>query len=220
MFKFHHAVAGLFVAAHSVAQTPVLFTGEAERLPAYPAIELASTPEDINSAEQAFRSEFHNTDQGGVPNLGICATAQWARFPVKYDPSRPPIIQLPYHELDEVNVYWVSPSDTVILAYFGQGVEAASSSNLSRDFACRLPVDQGEGWVYLRIASTKPIQLPVILLSEAGYRSAIDHRNTMGGGYAGIMLVMVLYNIFIFFSTRDRSYLYYVLYVMCIACAQ
>ena len=32
----------------------------------------------------------------------------------------------------------------------------------------------------------------------------------------GVMAAMVLYNLFLFFSVRDRSYLYYVLYIICL----
>ena len=36
----------------------------------------------------------------------------------------------------------------------------------------------------------------------------------------GLILVMVLYNLFVYLSTRDKSYLYYVIYTLCIGLTQ
>ncbi|MFT5859615.1 MAG: hypothetical protein ACI865_001719, partial [Flavobacteriaceae bacterium] len=36
----------------------------------------------------------------------------------------------------------------------------------------------------------------------------------LSGLYFGIILVMMLYNLFIYFITRDNSYLYYVVYIV------
>ena len=40
------------------------------------------------------------------------------------------------------------------------------------------------------------------------------------GIYVGIMLVMFLYNFFIYLSTKDQNYLYYILYIIPVALAQ
>jgi len=53
-----------------------------------------------------------------------------------------------------------------------------------------------------------------LVLHEPGALSVADrNRHTAQGIYLGIMLVMLLYNLFIFFSVREKAYLYYALYV-------
>ncbi len=42
----------------------------------------------------------------------------------------------------------------------------------------------------------------------------------MFGLYFGVMLVMILYNFFIFLSIKDKSYLYYVIYIVCVFLTQ
>ena len=36
---------------------------------------------------------------------------------------------------------------------------------------------------------------------------------TIQGGFYGLMIVMIIYNLFLFFTIRDFSYLYYCLYI-------
>lgn len=46
----------------------------------------------------------------------------------------------------------------------------------------------------------------------------MDHRRDLiAGCYFGAMMVMVAYNLFIFFSLRDRNYLYYIIDIFCFA---
>ena len=40
------------------------------------------------------------------------------------------------------------------------------------------------------------------------------------GIYLGIALVMFFYNLFIYFTTRDKNYLYYILYIVFLALTQ
>src|SRR5690606_11790042 len=47
-----------------------------------------------------------------------------------------------------------------------------------------------------------------------------QNRNMLSALYFGIMLVMLLYNMFIYYSTKDRSYLYYILYIVSVALVQ
>lgn len=58
---------------------------------------------------------------------------------------------------------------------------------------------------------------PMVLESESYFN---DHRGKLlysQGIYFGIMAVMAVYNLFLFFSIRDRSYLYYVIYILSFA---
>ena len=68
--------------------------------------------------------------------------------------------------------------------------------------------------------SAKPLLVPVQIWTRAAYLTSSSQRNTYLGGYVGIMLVMAVYNLFIFLSIRDRSYMFYVLYILSVLAAQ
>ena len=44
--------------------------------------------------------------------------------------------------------------------------------------------------------------------------------NYLYGIYLGIMLVMAFYNVFIFLSVKETTYLYYILYIICFTTMQ
>lgn len=71
--------------------------------------------------------------------------------------------------------------------------------------------------VYLRVRSTSSLQLPLMLWRDNTLLEASQAQMLGLGIYYGTMIVMVLYNLFVFFSVREANYLYYVLYVTCMA---
>lgn len=71
--------------------------------------------------------------------------------------------------------------------------------------------------IYLRVHSTSSLQLPLTLWRDNTLLEVSQAEMLGLGIYYGTMLVMVLYNLFVFFSVREVNYLYYVLYVSSMA---
>ena len=74
--------------------------------------------------------------------------------------------------------------------------------------------------VFILIDSYTPIHLPVYL----GKKDLIIKNNLGGvleiGVYIGVVLIMFFYNLFISFTVKDKSYYYYVLYIIFVGLAQ
>ena len=68
--------------------------------------------------------------------------------------------------------------------------------------------------------STRPLIIPISWTSKEEFRESEVLRNVFFGGYAGLMLVMFLFNVFIFLSTKDKSYLVFIFYIAIVACTQ
>ncbi|MEB0150134.1 7TM diverse intracellular signaling domain-containing protein, partial [Pseudomonas sp. CCC2.2] len=67
--------------------------------------------------------------------------------------------------------------------------------------------------VYLRLTSQGSIQAPLALWSSHAYIAAQPARIYVLGLIYGMLLGMLVYNLFIYLSVRDTSYLYYILYI-------
>lgn len=65
----------------------------------------------------------------------------------------------------------------------------------------------------MRVKSDNILDMPATLYSTEGFRQHQASSNLVSGAYFGIVAIMCLYNLMIFFSIRDRSYLFYVLYL-------
>lgn len=72
--------------------------------------------------------------------------------------------------------------------------------------------------LYLRVQTNGTLQIPAVLWSTARYAEVEHHDYLQEGIFYGILLVMIFYNAFIYFSVRDKSYLHYVFYLICVQC--
>src|SRR5207249_1062029 len=73
---------------------------------------------------------------------------------------------------------------------------------------------------YLKIRSKHPILLPLFIKSKDKLDETVNIENLIFGLYFGIILSILFYNLFLFISTRDLSYLFYIVYLFFLGVAQ
>ncbi|OUS09027.1 hypothetical protein A9Q81_00310 [Gammaproteobacteria bacterium 42_54_T18] len=66
---------------------------------------------------------------------------------------------------------------------------------------------------YLRLENKFALAVPIYLWEPTSFNANDKTYMLLQGGYFGCMLAMLIYNMFIYFSTRDKSFLYYVLFI-------
>lgn len=71
--------------------------------------------------------------------------------------------------------------------------------------------------VYIRVMHWRGTQFPLQAGTLKSFYTVDVQRSFFDGIYYGLMLLMILYNLFIYFSLKDASYLYYVAYIFLIA---
>ena len=158
------------------------------------------------------------------PNFGFTDSAYWARFTVenKTDRAKSWLLALEYPHLDHIEFYSPTTGGRYAMQEAGDLAPFAQREIRHRYFLfpLEIPADRGPRTYYMRFESRGPVQFPLTILSGEEFLVA-DHKEQFALGiYYGIMLVMALYNFFIFFSVRDKSYLYYVLYIVSYALVQ
>ena len=83
---------------------------------------------------------------------------------------------------------------------------------LNRGFALKINEIYGDHY-YLRVTSARPLRLPISLWSEDAFLAQSISSDTGLGLQYGILLAMIFYNLFLFFTIREKSYLFYVIAV-------
>ncbi|MCY7422191.1 MAG: GHKL domain-containing protein [Chitinophagaceae bacterium] len=66
--------------------------------------------------------------------------------------------------------------------------------------------------VYLKVQHSRGTQFPLVAGTYHAFYQKSANNNLYSGMYYGLMLAMIFYNLFIYFSLKDPPYLYYVLY--------
>jgi signal transduction histidine kinase len=73
---------------------------------------------------------------------------------------------------------------------------------------------------YIKISSQHPLELPISITNSQDQYTNDFIQHFIIGVYLGIIISIVLYNAFLFISTKDRNYFFYISYLILFAFAQ
>ncbi|HQQ95062.1 MAG TPA: 7TM diverse intracellular signaling domain-containing protein [Bacteroidia bacterium] len=86
-------------------------------------------------------------------------------------------------------------------------------------FDVKIPQDSIRTF-YLKVRCKENMQVPLAIGTRISVINKSINSNLASGIYFGIMIVMMLYNLFIYSTLRDRSYILYALYIIFILLTQ
>ena len=155
-----------------------------------------------------------------VLNAGYSHSAFWIRLDLTYRPQtlpglQPWLLEVAYPPLDYLDLYLADGHGGYQLARrTGDALPFASRQVAQNNylFTLNLPANSSQR-LYLRVQSQGSVQVPLSLWSPVAYLEEQPARLYVLGIIYGVLLVMLVYNLFIYLSVRDISYLYYILYI-------
>ncbi len=127
------------------------------------------------------------------------------------------VLTVPQARLDRIDAYVLGESGTVLSrASLGDHVPFAWRSLRLRypNIALELPQGAVRDLLFA-VETTSSMQFPLELRTPAALIEHVDDAQLLMGIYYGILLGLSLYNLVIWLSTRERTYLGYVVYVFC-----
>jgi len=168
---------------------------------------------------QAAAGHFKPHDKATL-NAGYSRSAFWLKIDLHYRPGNPQaqrtwLLELAYPPLDHLDLYLPDTTGTYRLArQTGDALPFAAREIRQNNYLFSLDFkpDQQQT-VYLRLESQGSIQAPLTLWSSTAYLEQQPLRLYVLGIIYGVLLGMLVYNLFIYLSVRDTSYLYYIVYI-------
>lgn len=166
-----------------------------------------------------FASRFRTHHQD-VLNAGYSTSVFWLKVDLHYRASataqpRQWLLELAYPPMDHIELYLPDSDGQFRLAqHTGDALPYASRQIRQNNYLFELPLQPGQSTTaYLRVYSQGSVQVPLALWSAEAYMEDQPTRFYVLGMIYGVLLVMAVYNLFIYLSVRDVSYLYYILYI-------
>ncbi|MCB1190446.1 MAG: hypothetical protein KDK90_08440 [Leptospiraceae bacterium] len=150
-----------------------------------------------------------------VQNFGLSTSAFWVRFYLsnqeQYNREKW-LIEISNPSLDSIEIYFPTTNNGYI-KHIGGDKHPYSVRHLShKNYVYFLPsnIDLSSP-VYIRITTISEFFFRIKLWTLRKFSEYIHWEQYINGMYYGILLIMILYNLFIYFSVRDISYIYYII---------
>lgn len=177
-------------------------------------ISVLQSDRELAFSEVVKSNSFVSNDQK-VPNLGLSAVSYWLKFTVvNSNHSGDVRLELAYPILDEVELFEPTPNGGYSNQLLSEkaGFDARRYKHPNYIFDLHIPGGSSKTY-YLRIKSAEGLIVPVYISNPVNLWEQLVTENFATGIFAGIVLIMFIYNLFVYFSVKDKSYLYYVFYV-------
>lgn len=156
-----------------------------------------------------FRPALHD---GSALNFGFTKSAYWLRIPLSRVGAAPKqwLLEIPYAQLNEVELH--SPEGPPVIT--GSRRPLSSRPVFHRYFAFPLQIGTEPRYFYVRATSHYALTLPLVLWNPEAFSRHQQRVLMLQFLYAGGLLALLLYNLLLFLSLRDRRFFFYSFYAL------
>ena len=175
------------------------------------------------TVQQVLKStNFSPVKKIDAPSLPINLSHYWVKMIIaNRSGSNNLTLDLEYPTIDSVTFISLLPSGEFDKVITGEFIPYFQRPFKHQNYIFNLNLAPGEARMYLlNVSASEPMQLPLIVGTYKTISEDISTKDLLFGLYAGIIIVMFLYNMFLFFTVRDKAYFYYIGYILFVGLTQ
>ncbi len=163
--------------------------------------------------EEVEKRSDWSGDKAAFPNFGLTRSAYWARILIENNSSRKSwLLEMSFPTMDHMDVYLRPHDGTCQVRRSGDKLPFSVRGVKHRNLVFDLPM-AGRTLLLMRFQTEGTMSFPMEIRSPEAFRAKDYREQLVLGVYYGIILSLFFYNLFLFFTLRDKSYLYYILYI-------
>ncbi len=144
--------------------------------------------------------------------LGNTTASTWLKFVVKNETEFPLFLAFQTNAINILDAFIYD--ETGKLTTKEAGFHRPTSNRELMRSNVVMNIGQSPKVLYVKVESRFVLLLPLVLARLEHLEAHYHPRDVINGLGMGILIAMALYNLFIFFSVKDRLYLYYCIYVL------
>lgn len=154
----------------------------------------------------------------GSLNYGVTSSVIWVRFTAQNESFRKNpkwFLYLDYPLFDFIEIYGQNSAGEWIKTETGDRHPFSIREFAHRSFVLPLDMPDNDGHTYyMKFATSGSMQITPSLYTEAAFVSDNSLTEVGYGFFFGALVIMMLYNLFLFLSLKDIAYLAYVLFIL------
>jgi diguanylate cyclase len=154
-----------------------------------------------------------------IPSFGFSPHSYWFRFTISAHHMEG-LLEIDYALLDDISFYRLVDGKLADTIFTGDKRPFSERPVQHRAFLFPIPPADQPHQIIIKVRSSSSVQLPITFWPAQTFFEQDQFRFAEHGLYYGIVLVMVLYNLFVFLRLRDKAYAFYVIYVFTFALTQ
>ena len=166
---------------------------------------------------ERLQTQFRTNTQDYV-NFSSTASTYWLKFKVQKRTAEPFYLNIGSAYIDAISLYEFDTNmKRLSTRHTGDDRPFLSREVETGSYLFRLNLEPEETRVYyLSVKSDQPLFFPICVGTLPNFMAYMHDLDFLQGIYFGFMLLIFLYNLFLYFSTKETIYVYYIMYVFSI----
>ena len=209
----------LFFPALQADSAPLHLSADVTQVDVVPNLQLLEDADGILQIDDiAAQKEWLPPSQAhGAINLGYSKSVWWMRLDIDSEMSLTRYLEIAYPSLDSVELF-VPHADGTYRHMLAGDLHPFSARVLPHhNLVFPAELSAGKSSLFLRIASEGSLTLPATLWEPQTFHVHNQTSYAALAVYFGMLLALGVYNLLLYFSLRDRTYLLYVLFLASMA---
>lgn len=214
MLKILHLLIIVSATSTLALAQPIVFSGESilggTSLSHYEDIEGKLNVETVRN----FAGFTQSDDE--TPNFGNTKNSIWIKFAItNQSPQDRIYMELAHPYWDTCNLYTYTDRGMELVNEFSsqQPFFTRSLDHVNPSFILSQAIGSTQTY-YLKLNASDQAIVPILFYYNKGFLDSVLLREILYGLLFGILVSMMLYNLFIYFSVKEQTYLYYVGYLL------
>jgi serine phosphatase RsbU (regulator of sigma subunit)/anti-sigma regulatory factor (Ser/Thr protein kinase) len=162
-----------------------------------------------------YSSQFRKVEQD-EPGFGFTSSVYWLKLSIKNsrDEAVDWLLEIAYPPLDYISLYTPGENGGYTVKNTGDRRPFSSREITYRNFVFLLNENPGSSKTYyLRMQSSSSMNFPLNYWQEEAFIKKTDSEQLLLGVYFGSVIIMIVYNIFLFLGFREKSFIYLLLFI-------
>lgn len=179
-------------------------------------------PDNVFSAKDIVNNNSFHSIASQFPLLKYSKSVTWLKFIIKNNTRQTYIpITIAKSVIDDFDIYYINPTNKSLIHVSTKNPQY-NSNPISQNVTLinvQLPQNSSNTF-FARIKSNASTVIPIEIHSADQFLQSRSIDNIVSGAVIGMFIVMTLFNLMLFITVRDVSYLYYVIYIVFLGLTQ
>jgi signal transduction histidine kinase/ligand-binding sensor domain-containing protein len=165
--------------------------------------------------DETFMSRFKPTSND-IPNFGYSDKTVWLMMRVMNLADRQWLMEIANSRINEIDLFVVENNRIINSKKLGDHYPYHLNTIKDANPIFKIDMIENQEYIiFLKCKSTEDLKFPIYFWQESDLFQAMSNRKIIWGIYFGFIFLIVLYNFFLWLVIRERSLVYYILYVLC-----
>lgn len=189
-----------------------------EKTPITKELHILEDRTNLLTIDDVLFADNFTANSNSIPNFGYTSSTYWVKFKLlNQSDLTERLFEIAYPPLHEIEIYLFDATGLRNQIQLGAKYPFENRLVSNPNYVFLFDIQKGEEInFYIRYKTDGSMQMPMYVWDNNGFQKKRQFDFLQMGIFYGVIGIMIIYNLFLYFALRHRSFLFYILFIFCV----